>query len=111
MSKPFFVGKRSLQIHSRRKVERKLVGFSFPKGYTGNLPADCQLIFDREKIVGRVTSIAERTTLGYPIGLAFVTPDLAAPGTALHIRVSPRELVDAQVTKLPFYDPENARQI
>ena len=24
---------------------------------------------------------------------------------------SPRELVDAQVTKLPFYDPENARQI
>ena len=37
-------------------------------------------------IAGRVTSIAPVSTLGYPLGLAFVEADMAAPGTQVEVR-------------------------
>ena len=110
MDKPFFVGQRSLEILRRQTLERKLVGIAFTQDYTGPLPEECQLVIRQGQIAGRVTSIAARSTLGYPLGLAFVAPDLAAPGTPLQIRVSPKRLAEAKVTELPFYDPEDSRQ-
>ena len=67
-------------------------------------------MIDQGQIAGRVTSIAKRTTIGQAIGLAFVRPDFAAPGTQIRIRVDDRRYAEAQVTELPFYDRENARQ-
>jgi sarcosine oxidase subunit alpha len=63
----------------------------------------------RSLIVGRVTSIAERSTVGRPVGLAFVRPDLAEPGTRVQIRSAGR-LLRATVASLPFYDPKNEQQ-
>nr|WP_278259562.1 glycine cleavage T C-terminal barrel domain-containing protein [Nocardioides convexus] len=52
--------------------------------------------------VGTVTSGAPSPTLGTPVALAAVRPDLAAAGTrlAVSLRGTP---VDAEVVALPFY--------
>jgi sarcosine oxidase subunit alpha len=108
--KPHFIGSRSLAILRKQPLTRKLIGISFAPDYSGPLPEECQLIIDKGQICGRVTSIAVRSTLGRAIGLAFVRPDMAVPGTEVNIRVAAGKLVTAYVTALPFYDPQNNRQ-
>ena len=61
-------------------------------------------------IAGRMTSIAPVSTLGYPLGLAFVEADMAAPGTRVEVRLDDGSTSMAAVTALPFYDPEDERQ-
>ena len=61
-------------------------------------------------MAGRITSIAKESTLGHAVAMAFVRPDMATPGTKIQIRVDHGQLVDATVTTMPFYDPENQRQ-
>jgi sarcosine oxidase subunit alpha len=108
--KGFFVGQRSLEILRRQPLTRRLVGFTLPDTFQAPWPEECHLIFENGEIAGRVTSIARRTTLGRPIGLAFVRPHLAAPGTKVQVRVGDGSYVTAEVAPTPFYDPENARQ-
>src|SRR5262249_39656842 len=108
--KRFFVGQRSLEILHKQPLTRRLVAFTLPKDFRGLRPEECHLIFESNEIAGRVTSIAHRTTVGYPIGLAFVKPSLATPGTKVQIRVGDGSQVTAEVTTAPFYDPDNARQ-
>jgi sarcosine oxidase subunit alpha len=108
--KPFYIGQRSLQIVRRQTPTRKLVGLAWPPGYTGPLPEECHLVFHAGQIAGRVTSIARRSTLGYPLGLAFVAPELAEPGTTVRIRLDNGREVEAAVFETPFYDPAGARQ-
>ncbi|MEX2285465.1 MAG: 2Fe-2S iron-sulfur cluster-binding protein [Planctomycetaceae bacterium] len=109
-NKDFFVGGRSLDIIRKKPLTRTLVGIVFPQAHRGPFPEECNLIIAAGEIAGRVTSIARRTTLGFPIGMAFVRPDLANPGTNIEIRVDDGNLVAAQVARLPFYDPGNGRQ-
>ena len=108
--KKFFVGKRSLQIAAQQRLDRALVGIRFQPDYRGPLPEECCLVLQDGEIAGRVTSLAAQTTLGYALGLAFVRPDLAAPGTNLRIRTSTGQMADCVVAETPFYDPENLRQ-
>lgn len=108
--KDFFVGARSLEIAARTEPTRLLVGLTFPGYSTGALPEECHLIIEEGEIVGRITSIARRSTWGPPIALAFVRPDLATPGTRVNIRGEQGTMIAAEVTALPFYDPENQRQ-
>lgn len=58
--------------------------------------------------VGRLTSGGWSVAFGRQIGMGYVRPDLAAPGTKLKLRMF-RELFDAEVTVDSPYDPENAR--
>lgn len=109
-NKPFFVVQRSLAIVKAQPLTRRLTGIVFPPGYTGVLPEECHLIFEGDEMVGRVTSIARRSTLGRPLGLAFLRPDLARPGNRVTIRAAHGTPVTAEVVALPFYDPDNARQ-
>jgi sarcosine oxidase subunit alpha len=109
-NKPFFVGQRSLTIVKNQTLTRRLVGIAFPAGYAGPLPEECHLVMDGREMAGRVTSIARRSTLGRPIGLAFVRPDLARPGSLVTIRGDGGKMISAEVVTLPFYDPENKRQ-
>ena len=109
-NKPFFVGSRSLEILQQRPLTRQLVGFRLADADVTPFPKECHLIFDGDTIVGRVTSIARYSTLKHPLGMAFVQPRLASPGSQLHIRTAPGKSVVGEVCSLPFYDPENLRQ-
>lgn len=109
-NKPFFIGARSLQIAQQKEQTRKLVGLKFDADNRGPLPEECHLIIADGDIAGRITSIAKRSTLGHPIAMAFVRPDLAEPETRIQVRIDDGSMVRAQVTTMPFYDPENTRQ-
>ena len=109
-NKRFFVGQRSLQIYAARPAKRTLVGVRWPAGFAGKLPEECNLIMRGGWIAGRMTSIAPVSTLGYPLGLAFVEADMAAPGTRVEVRLDDGSTSMAAVTALPFYDPEDERQ-
>lgn len=109
-NKRFFVGQRSLQIYAARPVQRVLVGVRWPVGFAGKLPEECNLIVRGGWIAGRVTSIAPVSTLGYPLGLAFVEADMAAPGTPVEVRLDDGSTSAAEVAARPFYDPGDERQ-
>ncbi|NKB70472.1 MAG: FAD-dependent oxidoreductase [Candidatus Latescibacteria bacterium] len=109
-NKRFFVGQRSLEIMSERPLTRTLVGLRWPDGQTDKLPEECNLIIDQGRIAGRITSIAPRSTLGYPLAMAFVEPEMAVPGTQVEIRLDNGSRSTAQVVAMPFYDPDDQRQ-
>ena len=108
--KPFFVGGRGLQILRQQPLGRKLVGLRFAEGHQGPWPEECHLLFVDRQVVGRITSISPRSTVGYGIAMGFVTPKLASPGTRVEVQVSDGTRAGMEVVKLPFYDPDNERQ-
>ncbi len=107
--KPFFVGKRSLKVHDSRPPERVLAGFRI-EDPAGAVPRECHLLVDAQRLIGRVTSVARSPALNKIVGLAYVPPDRAEPGSRLTIRCDRQRRVTAQVVRTPFYDPGNARQ-
>jgi sarcosine oxidase subunit alpha len=110
MDKPFFVGKRSLQIIDRLPAKQRLVGFALDAGVRNTGLRECHLVIERGEIAGRVTSVAWSSTLQKTIGLAFVRPEQAEPGTRITFRLSDGRMVPATVVPTPFYDPESERQ-
>ncbi len=64
------------------------------------------LVHNGEK-VGRLTSGGYSVHFGKQIGMGYVRPDLAVPGTRLQVRIL-RQLWDAVVTEDSPYDPANA---
>jgi sarcosine oxidase, subunit alpha len=107
--KPFFVGGRAIDIMRARGIERRLVGYKIEDA-EAPLPKECHLVIRGGQIAGRVTSSARSPTLGHPIGLAYVPPELDTEGSRFEIRIEAARMVEATVVPLPFYDPENARQ-
>ncbi|WP_333984895.1 2Fe-2S iron-sulfur cluster-binding protein [Ectopseudomonas khazarica] len=107
-SKPFFVGKRAVEILEAQAPIRKLVGFTLPR--SSSQPLEGHLVLNGADISGNVTSCEYSQTLGQIIGLAYCAPEQATPGQLLPIRVEGGEMVQATVVQLPFYDPENQRQ-
>ena len=107
--KPFFVGRRAIDIQMEHGLERKLVGFTIPDP-AAPVPDECHLVVRGADILGRVTSIAASPILGKTIGLAYVAPEQAEPGQVFDIKVAGGRLVQAEVVPLPFYDPDNKRQ-
>ncbi|MGI8980445.1 MAG: 2Fe-2S iron-sulfur cluster-binding protein [Pirellulaceae bacterium] len=109
--KPFFIGQRSLQIIRPRPLKRVLAGFTLPKETeAAKVPKECHLIIENKEIVGRITSITRSPTLNQVIGLAFVAPERAQPGTHFQIRLDDGSLVTGTVVGTPFYDPLGQRQ-
>jgi len=60
---------------------------------------------DGAHVVGEITSGALSPTIGVPISMAYVDPEYAAVGTALHLDVRGTR-VAASVVALPFYKRE-----
>ncbi|MDF3607346.1 FAD-dependent oxidoreductase [Paracoccus sp. DMF-8] len=65
-------------------------------------------IFHAGERIGRLTSGGYSVGFGKQIGMGYVRPDLAEPGTKLKVRML-GDLYDAEVTVDSPYDPENAR--
>src|SRR5271168_1011513 len=99
MNKGFFLGFDVLERQKKEGVERTLVG----------LEMDCRLIardaypvFSGDREVGSVTSGSPAPFLQKNIAMAYVPPDLRAPGTDLQVGVR-GQMAPAKVVKLPFY--------
>ena len=107
--KPYFVGKRSVEIQQEGGLERKLVGFAVPDRQAP-APEECHLVIREGEITGRVTSSAFSPVLQKVIGLAYVAPDQSQVGASFDIRTNGGRMVRAEVVPLPFYDPDNRRQ-
>ena len=126
LDKPFFIGKRTLEILEKRgqqegrrggedrrligqrTQDRKLAGFALVDDGVP-IPKECHLVVEDGEIIGRVTSVAYSEALGKVIGLAFL-PANRAFGSRFQIRADGGEMVEAEVVKVPFYDPDNSRQ-
>lgn len=107
MDKPFFVGQRSLRILERQGRRQTLVGFRLSGAV--HQPREAHLVIEDGAIAGRVTSVGWSPTLEACIGLALVTPAIAAAGR-LRIRMDGGVMIEAPIVPLPFYDPRGERQ-
>ncbi len=108
-AKPFFVGKRAMDMQVAKGVARRLVGFALPNP-DATCPKECHLVIREGAIAGRVTSAIRSPTLGRVVGLAYLPTDMAAPGTRFAIRIDKGAMIEAEVVTTPFYDPGNERQ-
>jgi dimethylglycine dehydrogenase len=67
-----------------------------------------EALYVGDEKVGRLTSGGYSVAFQKSIGMGYVRPDLAQPGTKLRVRMQ-RQLWDAEVTEDSPYDPTNAR--
>lgn len=106
--KPFFVGRRSVDIVMAQPQTRKLVGFTLPADT--KKPEEGHLVLQGDDISGNVTSCEYSAAVGSIIGLAYVGIKQAEVGSQFPIRVDGGDIVNATVVDLPFFDPDNQRQ-
>jgi sarcosine oxidase subunit alpha len=107
--KPFYVGKRAVDIQIGKGIARRLVGFVLIDA-AAPCPKECHLVIRGGAIAGRVTSAVRSPSLGQVVGLAYVPDDLSATGSRFEIRIDGGRMVSAEVVPTPFYDPDNKRQ-
>lgn len=107
--KPFYVGKRAIDMQMAKGLTRKLAGFALLDA-SAPAPKECHLVIRNGDIAGRVTSVTRSPTLGKVVGLAYLPPDLAEPGKRFEIRVDGGRMLAAETVAVPFYDPDNKRQ-
>jgi aminomethyltransferase len=95
-----FPGKEILQKQKSEGVKEKLIAFRLTD--KGPPPRPHYHLFKGAAQVGEVTSGAPSPTLGCGIGLAYVSPVYAEPGTTLELEVRGAR-VPVEVVKKPFY--------
>ena len=106
MGKPFFIGKRSLEIISKKPLNKVLVPFVLAADYKGEMPQDCNLVIESGVIKGRVTSIGFSPSVGCVVGLAYVAPHQAELGSVFEIRTDNGKTAKATVVQAPFFNAE-----
>jgi aminomethyltransferase len=94
-----FIGRDAIVQARDRGLSRVLVGF---KMLDRSIPRHGYVVVDNGQRVGTVTSGNVSFTLGYNIGMAYVPPTLAAPGTRFGVDVRGTAAA-AEVVALPFY--------
>jgi sarcosine oxidase subunit alpha len=106
MEKPFFIGKRSLEIIAKKTLTKVLVPFSLAADYKGEMPQDCNLVIEDGSIKGRVTSISYSPAAKRIVGLAYVAPHQSELGNVFEIRTDNGGIAKATVVKTPFFNAE-----
>ena len=94
-----YIARDALIAIEKAGPSRRLIGFAIEGKKIAR--AGCPIMDDGEEI-GNVTSGVPSPTLGVNIGMGFVKPDRAEPGTFIAINIRGEE-VAAKVTRLPFY--------
>ncbi|KQT01942.1 glycine cleavage system aminomethyltransferase GcvT [Cellulomonas sp. Leaf395] len=98
-----FVGRAALEGRSQSEPARVLVGLEGlgRRAARHGYPVRFSTAADAPT-VGTVTSGAPSPTLGHPVAMAYVTPEVSAPGTELAVDVRGRN-EPVRVVPLPFY--------
>ena len=107
--KPFFVGKRSIELRARFGEARRLVGLRFPADQA-DIPSEGCLVLRNSSYGGHVTSAGFSPTLGHCVALAYVHIEDAQAGKTVVVKCRSGQHIEATVSAHAFYDPENARQ-
>jgi aminomethyltransferase len=94
-----FIGRDAIVQARERGLRRVLVGL---KMLDRSIPRHGYAVIENGRPVGTVTSGNVSFTLGYNIGMAYVPPALAAPGTRFGVDVR-GTAAPAEVVALPFY--------
>ena len=94
-----FIGRQALMDQKEQGVPRKLIGFEVT---SRGIARQGHTVRNGDEELGAVTSGTYSPTFQKALGLAYVPPDWAEPGTEISIEVRGR-LLDAQVVELPFY--------
>lgn len=95
-----FTNSAALQAQKEQGVTTKLVAF---KMIDKGIPrSHYELLDTDENVIGEVTSGTQSPSLGYGIGLGYVTKENSKVGTEIFVAVRKRKL-KAEVIKLPFY--------
>jgi aminomethyltransferase len=106
LGKGEFVGREALAAQKEAGVQRKLVGFRLKER---GFPRPHYAVSHEGRVVGEVTSGTLSPTLGEGIGMAYVSAELAQPGTELGIVIRDRA-VPAEVVKPPFHTHGTVRK-
>ena len=94
-----FIGQDALRKISEQGVTKKLIGLKLDGRRTARQGAKVSL---GDQVVGEVTSGCLSPTLGYPIAMAYVSPEHSEEGTSLTVEVG-KSGADALVVPMPFY--------
>ncbi len=99
-----FIGRAALAQQKAEGLPRVRVGLAVRDRAVARAES---AIWHGEERVGALTSGTMSISLGYPIGMGYVPPALAAPGTLLAVEVRGKR-VPAEVVAMPFYHrPDN----
>jgi aminomethyltransferase len=95
-----FINQKQLLEHKEKGVDRKLIAFEMddravPRG-------GYEIKDSSQKDLGIVTSGTMSPSMGIGIGMGYVPPVFATPGSKIYIQIR-KKLVPATVIKLPFY--------
>jgi aminomethyltransferase len=97
-----FIDRALLLQQKNAGVNRKLVGFEMiDRGIPRHL---YRITDDKGTGIGVVTSGTMSPSLKVGIGMGYVPPAYAAPGSVLYIPIR-EKLLKAKVVKMPFYNP------
>ncbi|MEE9231507.1 MAG: 2Fe-2S iron-sulfur cluster-binding protein [Acidobacteriota bacterium] len=103
-----FIGRTFLQNMKDRDRHSRLVTYRLDAG--SPIPPDGTAMFDRGRVIGRVTSSRMSPTLGRGIGLGWVEEVFSRRGSRVQIRFPSGRSVDAEVLEgHAAYDPEGDR--
>lgn len=102
-----FIGREAIARQAPQS-RKKLMGLLIDGG---DAAAHGDLVYQGRFPVGVVTSATPSPLMGQHIALCRLAPDFAAPGTRLEIGKLDglQKRLAAEVTTLPFYDPERTR--
>ena len=95
-----FINAEGLKKEKEQGPARKLVAFELTE--RGIPRKDYPLLNENEEEIGIVTSGTMSPSLNKGIGLGYVKTDFASPETPIFVKIR-KNLVPAQVVKLPFY--------
>ena len=101
-----FIGQEALRREARRGPRERFVPLLVEAGDAD--AAAVSIVFQRDQVVGLVTSGGYGYRLQQSIALAYVQSDLAAAGTELEVEILGTRR-RAVVGTEPLYDPENLR--
>ncbi|MCR4402444.1 MAG: glycine cleavage system aminomethyltransferase GcvT [Firmicutes bacterium] len=101
MDKPTFIGKDSLAAAKAKGVSRRLTGFRLLE--KGVPRAHCEVSKDGT-VVGETTSGSLSPSLGVGIGMCFVPPEMARPGTRFEVVIRGKGVL-AEAVRPPFVKP------
>ncbi len=109
LDKDDFAGKPELAWQAERADYQRLVGLQ-PVDPILVPPEGSQIVEDRRRIVGRITSSRLSPTLGRSICLGFVAPHLVRPGTVVTVRLPDGRSVPVTVmAQHAHFDPTGER--